>query len=85
MEQELRFGLDLGPLALLKKKKIWDNYEQLFRPVFFQVFSIMTDKIGEVRPPVSVRGCVGHPMRSKWILEDQGQMPTSPECTNNFF
>ena len=34
MEQELRFGLDLGQLALLKKKHIWANYEQLLRPVF---------------------------------------------------
>ena len=33
MEQELRFGLDLGWLALLKKKILAD-YEQLFRPVF---------------------------------------------------
>ena len=33
MEQELRFGLDLGRLALLKKN-IWANYEQLLRPVF---------------------------------------------------
>ena len=32
MEQELRFGLDLGWLALLKKK--WANYEQILRPVF---------------------------------------------------
>ena len=37
MEQELRFGLDLGQLALLKKN-IWGDYEQqLFRLVFFQV------------------------------------------------
>ena len=34
MEQELRFGLDLGRLAILKKKSIWANYEQLLRPVF---------------------------------------------------
>ena len=34
MEQELRFGLDLERLALLKKKHIWADYEQLFRPVF---------------------------------------------------
>ena len=34
MEHELRFVLDLGRLALLKKKKIWADYEQLFRPVF---------------------------------------------------
>jgi hypothetical protein len=33
MEQELRFGLDLGQLALLKKN-IWADYEQLLRPVF---------------------------------------------------
>ena len=33
MEQQLRFGLDLGQLALLKKK-IWANYEQLLRLVF---------------------------------------------------
>jgi hypothetical protein len=34
MEQELRFGLDLGQLALLGEKKIWADYEQLFRLVF---------------------------------------------------
>ena len=33
MEQEMRFGLDLGRLALLKKN-IWADYEQLFRLVF---------------------------------------------------
>ena len=33
MENELRFGLDLGQLALLKKD-IWADYEQLLRPVF---------------------------------------------------
>ena len=33
MEQELRFGLDLGRLALLKKM-IWADYEQLFSTVF---------------------------------------------------
>ena len=36
MEQELRFRLDFGRLALLKKK-FGADYEQLFRPVF-QVF-----------------------------------------------
>ena len=34
MEQELMFGLDLGRLALLKKKHIWANYEQLLITVF---------------------------------------------------
>ena len=33
MEQELRFGLDLGQLALLKKR-VWANYEQLLRVAF---------------------------------------------------
>ena len=33
MEQELRFGLDLGGLALLKKT-IYANYEQHLRPFF---------------------------------------------------
>ena len=33
MEQDLRFGLDLARLALLKKN-IWANYEQLLRPFF---------------------------------------------------
>ena len=33
MEQELRFGPDLGRLAVLKKR-VWDNYEQLLRVVF---------------------------------------------------
>jgi hypothetical protein len=28
MEQELRFGLDLGRLALLEKR-VWDDYEEL--------------------------------------------------------
>ena len=26
MEQDLRFGLDLGRLALLKKKHIWEDF-----------------------------------------------------------
>ena len=30
MEQELRFGLDLGWLAILKKR-VWADYEQLLR------------------------------------------------------
>ena len=34
MEQELRFGLDFGWLALLKKKHIWADYDQLLRLVF---------------------------------------------------
>ena len=38
MEQELRFGLDLGRLALLKKR-VWADYEQLLRVVFF-MFSV---------------------------------------------
>ena len=33
MEQELRFGLDFGRLAILKKK-VCADYEQLLRPVF---------------------------------------------------
>ena len=33
MEQELRFGLDLGQLASLKKK-VWADYEQLLRQFF---------------------------------------------------
>ena len=33
MEQELRFGLDLGRLAVLKKK-VWANYEQLLKTSF---------------------------------------------------
>jgi hypothetical protein len=32
MEEELRFGLDLNWLALLKKN--WANYEQILKPVF---------------------------------------------------
>ena len=34
MEPELRFGLDLGRLVLLKKKEIWADYEQFFGPGF---------------------------------------------------
>ena len=33
MEQELRFGLVLGRLAVLKKR-VWADYEQLLRVVF---------------------------------------------------
>ena len=33
MEQELRFGLDLGRFTVLKKG-VWANYEQLLRVVF---------------------------------------------------
>ena len=32
MEQDIRFGLILGLLAILKKN--WANYEQHWRPVF---------------------------------------------------
>ena len=35
MEQELRFGLDVGRLALLKKT-IWSDYEQLLWLVLFK-------------------------------------------------
>ena len=35
MEQELKFGLDLGRLAVLKKK-VWADYEQLLRAFFFK-------------------------------------------------
>ena len=35
MEQELRFRLDLGWLALLKNN--WADYEQFLRPVFFML------------------------------------------------
>jgi hypothetical protein len=35
MEQELRFGLGLGQVALLKKN-ISADYEQLLRPFFFK-------------------------------------------------
>ena len=34
MEQELRSGQDLGRLALLKKKNVWANYEQLLKTSF---------------------------------------------------
>jgi hypothetical protein len=34
MEQELRFGLELGRLSVLKKKRVWADYEQLLRVVF---------------------------------------------------
>ena len=33
MEQELRFGPDLGRLAVLRKR-VWADYEQLLRVVF---------------------------------------------------
>jgi hypothetical protein len=37
MKQEMRIGLDLGRLAVLKKKRVWADYEQLLR-VFFSCF-----------------------------------------------
>ena len=37
MEHELRFGLDLGWLAILKKKTIWVNYKELLS-LFFSSF-----------------------------------------------
>jgi hypothetical protein len=46
MEQELRFGLDLGRLALLKKN-IWADYEQLLRP-FFSSFRGQKKKIKNI-------------------------------------
>ena len=33
MEQELGFGLDLGPVSITEKKN-WADYEQLLRTVF---------------------------------------------------
>jgi hypothetical protein len=33
MEQELRFGLDLGQFAVLKKR-VWADYEHFLRVVF---------------------------------------------------
>ena len=36
MKQEMRIGLDLGRLAVLKKR-VWADYEQLLR-VFFSCF-----------------------------------------------
>ena len=33
MEQELRFGLDLGRLAVLKKR-VWADYDQLLGCLF---------------------------------------------------
>ena len=33
MGQELRFGLDLGQVAVLKKR-LWADYEQLLRVAF---------------------------------------------------
>ena len=37
MEHELRFRLDLGWLAILKKKIIWVNYKELLS-LFFSSF-----------------------------------------------
>ena len=34
MEQELKFGLDLGLVGITEKQKICADYEQLLRPVF---------------------------------------------------
>ena len=41
MEQELRVGLDLGELALLKTRN-WADNEQLLRR-FFHVFGVKKD------------------------------------------
>ena len=48
MEQELRFGLDSGRLALLKKN-IWADYEQLLRPVFSSL-------LGQKKRKTSMKG-----------------------------
>ena len=37
MEQELKFGLDLGRLAVLKKR-VWSDREELLRVFFFSCF-----------------------------------------------
>ena len=34
MEQNMRFGLILGRLAIRTEKKFWPDYEQLLRAVF---------------------------------------------------
>ena len=34
MGQELRFRMDLGGVAVLKKKRLWADYEQLLRVAF---------------------------------------------------
>ena len=47
MEQELRFGLDLGRLAVLKKK-VWADYEQLLR-VFFSCFQEQKKKLKKIK------------------------------------
>ena len=44
MEQELRFGLDLGQLAVLKKRVLVD-YEQFFDSSFFMCSGAKTNVI----------------------------------------
>ena len=46
MELELRFGLYLGRLAVLKKR-VWDVYEQILR-VFFFMFSGAKENVASV-------------------------------------
>ena len=51
MKQKLRFGLVLGPLALLKKKN-WADNKQLLRAVFY---AFMPKKIKIFKKYFSVR------------------------------
>ena len=65
MEQELRFGLDLGRLAVLKKR-VWANYEQLLR-VFFSVFRGETN-VKKFLKHCSLRAKKVHKMKLKNIF-----------------
>ena len=60
MEQELRFGLDLGQLAVLKKR-VWADYEQLLRLIFScfqgQVFFLFFFFLGWLRAGTVHYGC----------------------------
>ena len=38
--QEIEIWAGFGQVGITEKKKIWGDYEQLFRLVFFQVFMV---------------------------------------------
>ena len=44
MEQELRFGLDLGRLALLKKKRFGPIMSNFLGRCFFKIFNVKKNR-----------------------------------------
>ena len=70
MEQELRFGLDLGRLELLKKKNpIWANCEQILRPVFSSFCG--QKKVNKKHCSVSTKKLKLHEIKGYFFLNNQ--------------